>query len=98
MNRERRIPPFAEDVLAVLNEVVGDANDGLPKDAAHEKFVKLTRERGYLLTYPTVRRVRDDEHRDRNSAHKEVASHRRFETAQRANLDMTTARIADLDA
>ena len=34
MNRERRIPPFAEDALAVLNEAVGDVDDGLPKDAA----------------------------------------------------------------
>ena len=67
-------------------------------DAAHEKFVKLTRERGHLLTYPTVRRVGDDEHRDHNSAYEVVAGHRRFETAQRANLDTITARVADLDA
>ena len=34
MDRERRIPPFAEDALAVLNEAVGDADDGLSKDDA----------------------------------------------------------------
>ncbi|WP_435079875.1 ParB/RepB/Spo0J family partition protein [Halococcus sp. AFM35] len=67
-------------------------------DAAHEKFVKLTRERGHLLTYPTVRRVGDDEHRNHDSAYEVVAGHRRFETARRANLDTITARVADLDA
>jgi hypothetical protein len=37
MDRERRIPPFAEDALDVLNEAVEDADDGdggLPKDEA----------------------------------------------------------------
>ena len=33
MNWERRIPPFAEDALFVLNEVIGRADDeSLPKD------------------------------------------------------------------
>ena len=33
MNWERRIPPFAEDTLFVLNEVIGRADDeSLPKD------------------------------------------------------------------
>ena len=31
MDEERRIPPFAKDALAVLNDAVGDTNDGLPK-------------------------------------------------------------------
>ncbi len=34
MNRERRIPPFAKDALDVLNETVGDADDGLSQDDA----------------------------------------------------------------
>jgi hypothetical protein len=37
MDRERRIPPFAEDALEVLNEAVGDTDDSensLSKDAA----------------------------------------------------------------
>jgi enolase len=34
MDRERRIPPFAEDALDVLNEAIGDAGDGLRKDEA----------------------------------------------------------------
>ena len=39
MNRERRIPPFAEDALAVLNEAVGEADEGLPKDEAKAALV-----------------------------------------------------------
>ena len=34
MDEERRIPPFAEDALDVLNEAISDAGDGLPKDEA----------------------------------------------------------------
>ena len=34
MDRELRIPPFAEDALAVLNEAVGNADDGLSKGEA----------------------------------------------------------------
>lgn len=36
MDRERRLPPFAEDALAVLAEAIddGDESDGLPKDDA----------------------------------------------------------------
>jgi hypothetical protein len=39
VNRERGIPPFAEDALAVLNDAVGAANDGLPKDKAEAVLV-----------------------------------------------------------
>jgi hypothetical protein len=67
-------------------------------DADHEKFVKLTRERGHLLTYPTVRRVGDDEQRGHDRAYEVVAGHRRFETARRADLDTIAVRVADLDA
>jgi hypothetical protein len=34
MDRERRVPPFAEDALDVLNEAIGDAADGIPKAEA----------------------------------------------------------------
>jgi hypothetical protein len=34
MDRERRIPPFAEDALDVLNKAIGDGGDGLPKSEA----------------------------------------------------------------
>ena len=67
-------------------------------DPDHQKFIKLTRERGHLLTYPTVRRVAGDEQRDHNREYEVVAGHRRFATAQQAGLDTITARIADLDA
>lgn len=67
-------------------------------DADHEKFVKLTRERGHLLTYPTVRRVADDEQRDHDREYEVVAGHRRFETARRAGLDTIAVRVADFDA
>jgi hypothetical protein len=39
MNWERRLPPFAGDALAVLDEAVGDADDGLPKDEAETVLV-----------------------------------------------------------
>jgi hypothetical protein len=34
MDRERRIPPFAEDALGVLAETIGNADDGIPKAEA----------------------------------------------------------------
>ena len=36
MDRERRLPPFAEDALTVLTEAIGDADesDSLTKDDA----------------------------------------------------------------
>jgi hypothetical protein len=68
-------------------------------DADHEKFVKLTRERGHLLTYPTVRPVAEDEHvHGHDCAYEVVAGHRRFETARRADLDTIAVQVADLDA
>lgn len=39
MNRERRIPPFVEDALVILNEAVGEANDGLPETEAKAVLV-----------------------------------------------------------
>ena len=43
MDRERRIPPFAEDALAVLNEAVGNADDGLSKDEAKALLADVDR-------------------------------------------------------
>jgi hypothetical protein len=34
MDQEQRLPPFAEDALAVLTEAIGDNDDGLPKAEA----------------------------------------------------------------
>ena len=67
-------------------------------DAAHQKFIKETRERGHLLTYPTVRRVGEDEQRGHAREYEVVAGHRRFATARTAGLDTIAVRIADLDA
>jgi hypothetical protein len=67
-------------------------------DAAHQKFIKETRERGHLLTYATVRRVGNDEQRGHDRAYEVVAGHRRFATAQKAGLEAIAARVADLDA
>ena len=67
-------------------------------DAAHQKFIKETRERGHLLTYPTVRRVGDNEQRAHDRAYEVVAGHRRFATAQKAGLETIAVRVADLDA
>jgi hypothetical protein len=67
-------------------------------DADHQEFIKETRERGHLLTYPTVRRVANDEQRDHECAYEIVAGHRRFDTARKAGLDTIAVRVADLDA
>ena len=67
-------------------------------DADHQQFIKETRERGHLLTYPTVRRVRDDEQRGHDRACEVVAGHRRFDTARKAGLDTIAVRVADLNA
>ena len=34
MDEGRRIPPFAEDVLALLTETAGGTGEGLPRDEA----------------------------------------------------------------
>jgi hypothetical protein len=72
-------------------------------DADHEQFVKLTRERGHLLTFPTVRPLVDEEREadhdnDQDPAYEVVAGHRRFNTARQAGLDVIPVRVVDLDA
>jgi hypothetical protein len=67
-------------------------------DPDHQQFIKETRERGHLLTYPTVRRVADNEQRDHECAYEVVAGHRRFDTARKAGLDTIAVRVTDLDA
>lgn len=61
-------------------------------DPDHQQFVKLTRERGHLLTYPTVRSVDAPDH-----AYEIVAGHRRFHAARKAELETIAVRIVDLD-
>ncbi|EMA55674.1 hypothetical protein [Halococcus thailandensis] len=62
MDEERRIPPFAEDTLALLTEAVGGTGEELPRDeairmiTADERFDKADAEaaleslqsRGYI--------------------------------------------------
>ena len=62
MNEERRIPPFAEDTLALLTDAAGGTGEGLPRDealdviAADERFSEANAEdalnvlqnRGYI--------------------------------------------------
>lgn len=61
-------------------------------DPDHQQFVKLTRERGHLLTYPTVRSVDAADH-----AYEIVAGHRRFHAARKAGLETVAVRLMDLD-
>jgi hypothetical protein len=63
-------------------------------DTSHQYFVKLTRERGHLLTYPTVR-VRNSSD-DTETTHEVVGGHRRIEAARRASLDTIPVRVVAL--
>lgn len=62
-------------------------------DTSQQEFIKQVRERGHLLTYPTVRPVDTPDH-----AYEVVAGHRRFDAAQQADLDVLAVRVADLTA
>lgn len=62
-------------------------------DANQQEFIKQTREREHLLTYPTVRSVDGKVH-----DYEVVAGHRRFHTVQHADLDVVAVRVADLTA
>ena len=56
----------------------------------HQEFVKQTRERGHLLTFPAVRRVSDGEFET-------VSGHKRMEAARRAGLEELPVRLLELD-
>lgn len=94
-----RIPPTDPiEEVRVTDIAPSPYNQCSMDDPDHEKFVKLTRERGHLLTYPTVCRVADDEQCDHARAYEVIAGHRRFDTAQYAGLDTIAVCVADLDA
>jgi hypothetical protein len=59
-------------------------------DPDHQEFVKETRERGHLLTFPAVRPLPD-------SGFETVGGHRRMEAARRAGLKELPVRVLDLD-
>jgi hypothetical protein len=95
---ERLSPMEPIEEVGVANIAPSSYTYRSMEDAAHQKFIKETRERGHLLTYPTVRRVADDEQRDHARAYEMVAGHRRFATARKADLDTIAVRVAGLDA
>ena len=55
----------------------------------HQIFVKQTRERGHLLTFPEVRRVSP-------GTFETVSGHRRLEAARRADLDELAVRLVEM--
>ena len=56
----------------------------------HKEFVKQTRDRGHLLTFPAVRELPSGEYET-------VGGHKRLEAARRAGLDELAVRVLDLD-
>ena len=70
-----------------------------PDDANRERFVKLTRERGHLLTFPTVRPIDYDSGVSTDSAdtYEVVIGHRRVATARKAGLETIAVRLRELD-
>ncbi|WP_049996312.1 hypothetical protein [Halococcus sediminicola] len=43
MDEERRIPPFAEDTLALLTEAAGGTGEALPRDEASDVITNVER-------------------------------------------------------
>jgi hypothetical protein len=41
MDEERRIPPFAEDTLALVTDAAGGTGEGLPRDEAIEAITDV---------------------------------------------------------
>jgi hypothetical protein len=73
-----------------------------PDGTDHKRFVKLTRERGHLLTFPTVQSIeRNEENRaskDTTDHEYEVVSgHRRVAAARRASLETIAVRVRGLN-
>ena len=79
-----------------IREIAVDAIQPSPYNAReydnpdHQQFVKQTRERGHLLTFPAVRPISDGEYET-------VGGHKRMEAARRAGLDEIAVRVLDLD-
>jgi hypothetical protein len=79
-----------------IREIAVDAIQPSPYNAReydnpdHQQFVKQTRERGHLLTFPPVRPVSEDEYET-------VGGHKRMEAVRRAGLDEIAVRVLDLD-
>jgi hypothetical protein len=71
------------------------------EDTDHQHFIRQTRERGHLLTFPTVRTLNSDErNRDGDASPQEyevVIGHRRVDTARKAGLHEIPVKVANLD-
>jgi len=65
-------------------------------DSDHKQFVEPTRERGYLLTFPTVRPIPRGEEHESGYGYEVVVGHRRVEAARKASLDTIAVRLVDL--
>jgi hypothetical protein len=66
------------------------------ENTGQREFVKRTRERGHLLTFPTVRPL-DDSERTTDHAYEVAVGHRRVDTARKAGLETLPVQIRDLD-
>ena len=85
-----------------LQSVISPYSVREPDDADHERFVKLTRERGHLLTFPTVRPIEHDSDGGASAntaedAYEVVIGHRRVATARKADLGTIAVRLRELD-
>lgn len=82
--------------MGPIEEVAVDAIEPSPYSARefdnpdHRQFVTEIRERGHLLTFPTVRPLAD-------GGFETVSGHRRMEAARRAGLDELPVRVVEND-
>ena len=73
------------------------------ENTGQREFVKRTRQRGHLLTFPTVRplddsgRTLDKDKRTTDRAYEVAVGHRRVDTARKAGLETLPVQIRDLD-
>lgn len=66
-------------------------------DDDQREFVKVTRERGHLLTFPTVRPLNDNTRTVEGADYEIAVGHRRINTARKAGLGTLPVRIRELD-
>lgn len=66
-------------------------------DEDQREFVKVTRERGHLLTFPTVRPLNDSSRITEGADYEIAVGHRRVDTARKAGLETLPVQIRDLD-
>jgi hypothetical protein len=64
-------------------------------DPDHQQFVRQTRERGHLLTFPTVRPLAEEDGHGKENEYETIGGHRRMEAARRADLQAVPVRVID---